>query len=201
MNDGIYKPFDEERFQKFKDGINWLHDKVVKTGARLIHVTPPIYDELLGKSAGYAEVLDRYSTWLLKQRTSAKWEVADIHFPMKKYFDAHRKLDKKFALNGFALTADGVHPGEAGHWLMARAFLLYLGQKSAADAPDIHAIVKLVPNGEQILKLVSQRQTMMKDAWLTAAGHKRPGMKTGLALDEAQAKAILMGKQIETLLK
>jgi lysophospholipase L1-like esterase len=61
MNDGIYMPFDNERFQKFKDGINWLHDEVVKTGARLIHLTPPYYDEVRGKSVGYAAVLDRYS--------------------------------------------------------------------------------------------------------------------------------------------
>jgi lysophospholipase L1-like esterase len=201
MNDGIYKPFDEERFQKFKDGINWLHNKVVATGARLIHVTPPVYDELLGGSKGYADVLDRYADWLLKQRSKAGWEVADVHFPMKKYFDAHRKLDQEFKVNGFALTQDGVHPGEAGHWLMARAFLLYLGQKSAADAPDIHAIVKTVPKGEQILKLVSKKQMMMKDAWLTTAGHKRPGMNKGLPLQEAQSKADEIDVQINALLK
>lgn len=42
MNDGIYLPFDEGRFQKFKDGINWLHDMVVKSGARIVHLTPPV---------------------------------------------------------------------------------------------------------------------------------------------------------------
>ncbi|MDQ6813524.1 MAG: G-D-S-L family lipolytic protein, partial [Bacteroidota bacterium] len=46
MNDGIYMPFDLDRFQKFKDGINWLHAEVTKTGARLIHLTPPYYDEV-----------------------------------------------------------------------------------------------------------------------------------------------------------
>lgn len=49
MNDGIYMPFDEDRFQKCKDGITWLHDTVVKSGARIIHLTPPYYNELKGK--------------------------------------------------------------------------------------------------------------------------------------------------------
>ncbi len=60
MNDGIYMPFDADRFKKFKDGINWMHNEVVKTGARLIHITQPCYDELIGKSVGYTAVLDRY---------------------------------------------------------------------------------------------------------------------------------------------
>jgi hypothetical protein len=28
MNDGIYQPLSDEHFQKFKDGMNWLHDTV-----------------------------------------------------------------------------------------------------------------------------------------------------------------------------
>ncbi|WP_232074117.1 SGNH/GDSL hydrolase family protein [Spirosoma aureum] len=48
MNDGIYLPFDQSRFQKFREGINWLHNEVVKAGARIIHLTPPIYDDLKG---------------------------------------------------------------------------------------------------------------------------------------------------------
>src|SRR5579872_7586298 len=31
MNDGIYMPFDEDRFQRYKTGIQWLHDTLEKT--------------------------------------------------------------------------------------------------------------------------------------------------------------------------
>jgi lysophospholipase L1-like esterase len=200
INDGIYKPFDEGRFQKFKDGISWLHDKATSAGIRIIHVTPEVYDERLGGSVGYAAVMDTYATWLLEQHDKAKWEVVDTHFPMKKYVEAHSKIDKEFGLYVFALSTDGVHPNDAAHWLIARPILLYLGQKSAIDAPDIHAAMALRPKGEQVLKLVAKKQMMMKDAWLTAAGHKRPGMNTGLPLAEAQAKAIEIDKQIHDLL-
>jgi lysophospholipase L1-like esterase len=70
MNDGIYLPFDKDRFRKFQDGINWLHDEVSKTGAQIIHLTPPVYDELKGDKKGYALVLDRYSDWLLDQQSA-----------------------------------------------------------------------------------------------------------------------------------
>jgi lysophospholipase L1-like esterase len=199
MNDGIYMSFDQERFAKYKEGINWLHDKYVKAGIRIIHVTPPIYDELRGSSNGYAAVLDRYSKWLLSQRKAVGWEVADIHFPMKKYLEAHRKVDKALSIDGFALANDGVHPAEAGHWIMAKELLLYLGEKQVAAAPGILATLKH-PKKEELLKLVAQKQSVMKDAWLTAAGHKRP-MNAGLPLTEAQKKAAEIDLQLAELMK
>ena len=45
MNCGIYEPLEEARFTKFKDGMQRLHDAVEKTGAKIIHLTPPIYDK------------------------------------------------------------------------------------------------------------------------------------------------------------
>jgi len=42
MNDGIYQPLEEKRFQAFKDGINHLLDSCQKAGVkRIILVTPP----------------------------------------------------------------------------------------------------------------------------------------------------------------
>jgi len=62
MNDGIYLPFSEKRFKKYKNGIERLHRKIEQSGAQVIHITPPIYDER--KGAAYANVLDIYSDWL-----------------------------------------------------------------------------------------------------------------------------------------
>jgi len=199
MNDGIYQPFDNGRFQKYKDGMTWLHDTLAATGARVIILTPPVYDELRGGAKGYGEVLDKYAEWLLTQRKTAKWEVADIHFPMKKYLEAHRKLDASFGVNGFALANDGVHPGEAGHWLMTKQLLIYLGEKDAIKYPDSKTAMLGQKNGLSILKLVAERQDFMKDAWLTATGHTRPGMKTGLPLNEATAKAAAIQEKINAL--
>src|SRR5690606_3114264 len=46
MNDGIYLPFDSTRFERFKDGMLWLHETVVKHGAQIVHLSPPIFDEV-----------------------------------------------------------------------------------------------------------------------------------------------------------
>lgn len=201
MNDGIYLPFGEDRFQKFREGIEWLHEEVEKTGAKIVHLTPPIFDELRGKNAGYAAVLARYSDWLLSLRKTRKWEVIDIHYPMKTYLEAHRKIDEQFGLSGFALAEDGVHPGEVGHWIMAKQVLLYLGEKQVTKAGMPKNALPARPSSEAIFKLVQQRQALMKDAWLTATKHKRPEMKVGLSLEEAQKKAAEIEQEIRTLLK
>jgi len=191
MNDGLYLPFDEERFRKFREGILWLHEEVVQSGAPIIHLTPPVYDEHRGGSEGYALVLDRYSEWLLQQKDSLDWKVADLHFPMKKYLEGRRQTDTAF---GFA--KDGIHPDSLGHWIMAREVLLYLGEKGVKDAPTISTVLADHPHGAEILALVGEKQHMMKDAWLTAAKHNRPGMKKGMPLEEARVKEVEMEKEI-----
>ncbi|MFN9715483.1 MAG: SGNH/GDSL hydrolase family protein [Planctomycetota bacterium] len=95
MNDGIYYPLGEERFQAFRSGIERLHDAVVKHGSQIIHLTPayfdalPIRDRLLpaGREEyrqpyeGYDEVLETYARWLLEQRQRG-WVVFDVHDAM-----------------------------------------------------------------------------------------------------------------------
>ena len=195
MNDGIYQPFDEERFEKFRDGMTWLHNEIVSAGIPIIHLTPPVFDEKNGGHEGYSQVLDHYSDWLISQRDAAKWKVADVHFPMKKFLDDHRKADA-----AFAFAKDGVHPDALGHWIMAKQILLYLGEKNVAGIESIEDAVAVQPNGKEILQLISQRQQMMKDAWLTATKHTRPEMNVGLPLEEAKEKAAATEKEIKALL-
>ena len=200
MNDGIYMPFDSTRFKKFKEGILWLHDEVTKTGAEIIHLTPPDYDELRGKSKGYSAVLDNYADWLLSLRQSMQWQVIDIHYSMKKYLQAHRQADAKFGLDAFALAEDGVHPGETGHWIMAREILLYLGFKELEKTPGILQAVRLNTDPLKLVKLITDRQILLRDAWLTATKHLRPGLPIGLPLTEAHSKAKDMLKEIKQTL-
>jgi lysophospholipase L1-like esterase len=131
MNDGIYYPFDREKFQKYQDGIRLLREKVLKSKARLILVTPPVFDpvpirnrtlpaglaEYRQPYQGYNDVLDRYSEWLLDQRTNG-WVVTDVHFAMNNFLKQQRVKDP-----GYVLATDGVHMNDTGHWLMAQAIL------------------------------------------------------------------------------
>lgn len=193
MNDGIYLPFNEERFKSFKDGILRLREQVAANGARILHVTPPTFDEVKGGRPGYANTLDRYSDWLLAQR-AAGWDVVDLHGPMNRFLAEHRQRDP-----GFFLAADGVHCNETGHWIIAKELLLHLGAKDLSNVDDPQAMLAGYPRGQELLKLIQQRQRMTKDAWLTDVGHQRPGMNKGLPLAEATTKATEIENQIRLL--
>lgn len=205
MNDGIYHPFSEERFAKFQDGIRRLREKAASAGVKVIHLTPPTFDPvpLQGRTLpagrdeyrlpyeGYNEVLDRYSEWLLAQRGQG-WDVVDVHGPMNRFL-AERRVNAP----GFLLAGDGVHANTQGHWLMARAFLRHLGVPDAALAEDtFDQAVRTDARAAEVLALVSNRQRIRKDAWLTDIGHLRPGMAHGKPLAEAEAEAARLAAQL-----
>ena len=181
MNCGIYQPLDEPRFAKFKAGMQKLHDAVERTGAKIIHLTPPVYDQRpdnegpAGK-VDYDAVLEAYSAWLLSKRADG-WTVIDIHGPMKELLAAARAKDPKTVF-----AADAVHPNEAGHWAFARGFFRGLGDHAAAAKETPEHFAAFVPD-------VKRRMEVLRDAYLAAAGHQRPGLPPGLPLGEAEAQA------------
>jgi lysophospholipase L1-like esterase len=208
MNDGIYYPFGEERFQKYQEGMRRLRERAAAAGAKVLHVTPPTFDPVPIKAKtlpigqpeyrqpyeGYNEVLDRYSAWLLAERAQ-RWEVVDAHGPMNRHLAEQRAKDP-----GYFLAGDGVHANATGHWLIAREIILHLGGgEDVRQAADASALLSIHPQGVEILKLVQQRQRVLKDAWLTDTGHLRPGMKQGLPLAEAQKQTREISEKISVL--
>lgn len=193
MNDGIYLPLDDDRFNSYKAGIIWLKENIDMVKADAIFLTPPIYDPTKGEA--YANVLDNYSDWLISKKYTDSWEVLDLHWPMRKYLEEKRETDPEFYL-----AKDGVHPGDIGHWLMARPILNFLGEDiNAFDT--FESAVQEYPNGQEILSLISKKQAILRDAWLRSTGHLRPGLAEGLPLEEAKTQVELLEKQIQTLLK
>jgi hypothetical protein len=198
MNDGIYYPFSPARLEKFQEGMRDLRQRAARVGARVLHLTPPVFDPVPIKSRtlpgglaeyrqpfeGYDEVLDRYSEWLIAQRDNG-WDVVDVHGPMKRYLASERGRDP-----AFRLADDGVHASATGHWLIAREILLHWGIPGGDVAGTTNQqVLGSRPHGLQILELVVERQSLLKDAWLTATGHRRPGMSKGLMLPEAEQRA------------
>lgn len=200
MNDGIYLEFSPERFQRFQQGIQRLRRAVEAAGGSIIHLTPPVYETAQAKqpAAGYADVLDRYSTWLNEQRRAHGWAVLDVHQALLDF-----KAQRLRAEPGFAYSRDGVHPAEIGHWIMARVVLRQL-----APALDLSrhgdpgaAVSALHPRGADVLRLVLQRQEVLRDAWLSSTGHQRPGVAPGLPLPDAQRRAAELDGKIQDLLR
>jgi lysophospholipase L1-like esterase len=192
MNCGIYHPKSAERTKAFQDGMTTLHTKVVATGSRILHITPPVFDALpIRKNVlpaglekyeqpyeGYNTVLDAYSDWLLEMRTMQKWDVIDLHGPMNQAIVEKRKTDPQFTF-----ARDGVHPSEEGQLFIAKQLLDAWGLKANSDGTPVH------PKGQEILAAVHKKHAILRLAWLSHVGHKRPGIAAGLPLEEAEKKA------------
>lgn len=193
MNDGIYLPFDDARFEKFKKGILWLDKRVKKEGIPIIHLTPSVYDKDGGEA--YANVLDIYADWLLSLQYTNNSNVIDIHWPLR------RKIEDILLINPYyEFAPDGIHPRKQGHWLMANQLLIALGELNRLETEDTKCF-KSFRNGKEVLALVEQKQQLLKNGWLTYIGHKRPNMKKGLSLTEVETQVKIIDAKIKVLLE
>ncbi len=197
MNCGIYAPFNEERFAAYRAGIEKLRAKVLATGAKIVHLTPPVFDAEPIKAktdptgqdptkmfTNYDDsVLSHYAEWLLSKRSDG-WQVIDIHRTMRSILDARRAGDPSFAF-----AKDGVHPNEAAHWIFSMELVGELAGEDRSAAMDLMNRMRDPGFAPDFMKLIRQRGRILTDAWLTEAGHLRPGMAKGLPIPEAEAKA------------
>jgi len=126
----------------------------------------------------------------------ADWDVIDIHWPMRKYLEDRRLTDSTFVL-----AEDGVHPNATGHWLMAKEILSYLGEREVASADSIEEALPFFQNVDKLLRLVGERQEVLRNAWLTHTGHQRPGLPEGLSIAKAKRKVKRIDKEIAELVQ
>lgn len=178
MNDGLYQPFDGASYAAFKRGMERLVAAVRATGARIILLTPPPHapDKSRTSAQDYDNVLEAYSGWLISQ-SAMGWEVIDIRPAVRNAVD-----DEKAANPAFRYAVDNVHPGELGHRAIADATLAGLWPMlKLAEKPDV--------GSPDRLKAIGEAQQILKLAWLSQTGHKRPGIPKGQPLEVAQKKA------------
>lgn len=192
INDGIYLPFNERRFRKYKRGIEKLDKQVKKTSSDIIYLTPTLYDKKGGEA--YANVMDIYSNWLVSKRFTDNWKVIDIHKALQKSLDNYQVKNPDFVF-----SKDGIHPSKLGHFIIAKSVLIAFGEDKLNTISSFKELTNLHPEGNEILKLISNQQQVTKDAWLTFIGHKRPNMKKGLPIKEALEKSKALQKEIDSL--
>jgi lysophospholipase L1-like esterase len=210
MNCGIYHPYSDERFDAYRQGIRKLRRIVAASQARLVLVTPPVFDpepilehtlpfgsaEYRLPFRNYNQVLDLFAAWLVAAHTEG-WEAIDIHYPMSRFLEKRRSAE-----DDFTLASDGVHLNREGHWLIARELIRRLNAPLVnPDAETVEAGFSAVGPILPLLGTIKQRQTILTDAWLSHIGHKRPGMNAGLPLNEAIEKARVLDLEIQTLAK
>ena len=191
MNCGIYLPVDADRFAGYQNGTRKLRAAVEAAGAKIIHLTPPIYDPGATKPKfDYNDVLDHYSKWLLEMKTKEGWSVVDVHFPMAEAVAAQRKSNPSFTY-----SKDKVHPNAEGHLVMARAIVEGLFPDKLKNFDALFAKTSIEKN-KAFFSAVNQRSTVLGDSYRHTAGHKRPGVAKGLPLEEALDKAKALSKTV-----
>ena len=201
MNDGSSLPTDDTGTKRYAEAITRLREHALQAGAkRVVLCSPPVKE---AKAEAWAtnkhdQNLTRYATWLVGQRSQG-WEVVDIHTPMRAALDQRRQQNP-----AFQFAKDSVHPAREGHWVMAQAVLDQWLHLPVAQVPNAEALFPA--KGAEIRALVRERQALRYAAWMTAIGHKRPGVpggpkaKPGLPLDQAEAKAAELTAKITALL-
>ncbi|MDZ4861568.1 MAG: SGNH/GDSL hydrolase family protein [Candidatus Hydrogenedentes bacterium] len=181
MNCGIYEPFDEGRFARYRDGITKLQGAATKAGAQIVFITPAFYDNASesNRQASYDEVLTRYSEWLVSRREIG-WHVIDVHGPMQREVARRRAITPDFTF-----SPDGIHPDDAGHWFMAQQLIEYFGDARASHSATQDEVPGLALGTYAIVR---ERMEIVRDGLLTATGHKHPTIPAGLPEEQVQAK-------------
>jgi lysophospholipase L1-like esterase len=182
MNDGIYQPPSQENLAAYREGMQKLARAVRACGAKLICLTPPIFEPepvraqgKLGPSpagryayfapaAEYDQVLEQQTSWLLRNEIDADL-VLDIHHLL------HAEKQQRLAETpDFSFSRDGVHFGAEAHALIAEAILRGL------DAPP--SVIEAYPSDEAIAN-ATEKMKLLRDAYLSATGKNRPGLRAG----------------------
>ncbi|MEY3829799.1 MAG: hypothetical protein RL636_1500 [Verrucomicrobiota bacterium] len=177
INDGIYQPLDEARFKAYRDGLTSVRADCLKAGAKVVLLTPPPYGvDMPADAAAYDQVMAAYSSWLVQQRRY-NWQVIDLRAKVLAAIALSKKADPKFVF-----AKDGIHPGDEGHLMLAQATWAGLAPMMKWNARTAFADAAKV-------KPLTQSMVLLRNAWLTKTGHKRPGLPEGLPLEQAENRS------------
>jgi lysophospholipase L1-like esterase len=183
INDGIYQPLDPVRFQAFKDGITRLIADCQAAGVKqFILITPPIYDATpQADTANYDAVMAAYAAWEMTQARPGV-HVVDLHTAMRQARNAQQE----------PISKDHIHPGEAGHLLMARTILAGVG----IPTPDV--TVEQV-KADPLFKLVNDKRQARSSQWMKHVGYVREKTVGPEPLGDIEARAAQIQQQIDAI--
>ena len=128
MNDGNHVPFDQAIFTTYRQDMTTIFQKIQGIGAMPIIMTPTMFDARVRRAkrphanpentSMYNAVLAYYGAWLREVATEQGFGFVDMWAPMNDIVVERRKSDPKFNL-----VPDAVHPGPAGHMVMAMSII------------------------------------------------------------------------------
>ncbi len=144
MNDGLYKPETAANDKLFFDGFQHIIDtvKAAQPGVRFTAIQPSPYDDVTRPPnfpGGYNQVLISFSKWIANYAEEKGLNVADLNTPVVAMLRRANELDP---VEAQGIIKDRVHPGFAGHLVMAEALLKSWHARPLVTAVTIEAGTK-----------------------------------------------------------
>lgn len=151
MNDGEYKPYDQTIFDKFSQGYRHLIEKARKDnpGLRVTVIEPSPFDDFTRAprfDGGYNQTLDRYSQFVRGLAKEDGLADANLNAPVAQALVRAKEKNADLAQK---LIPDSVHPGAAGHMMMAQALLKDWGATAVVTTVAIDAATGKVVQSER----------------------------------------------------
>lgn len=141
MNDGRYRSYDQAIYDTYASGLESMVKQMKATlpGVRITAIRPSPYDEVtrpLMQPTGYNTVLVQFGNYIAELAKREGLSVADLNAPVVAMLERAKATDPEGAGR---IIADRVHPGAAGHLIMAGALLRAWGAQGRVSAVEIDA--------------------------------------------------------------
>ena len=150
MNDGGYVALNDERFDRYKAGMEHILDtmKAVFPELRVTLIEPSPYDDVTVPPlfpGGYNSVLARYGQFVKELAGRNQMVVADLNGPVVAMVKKANMRDPAGAKN---LIPGRIHPAAGGHLIMAESLLKAWGASPIVSAVEIDTASKEITRAE-----------------------------------------------------
>ena len=139
MNDASYRAFDPALFDAYSQGYRKIVARLKEAlpDVRLTLLQPSPFDDVTrapGFTEGYNSVLRKYGAFVQELGQANGAVVVDLNAPL---VAALEKVNRVNPLLARQIIPDRIHPGAAGHWVMAAALLRAWKAPAAVTRVDL----------------------------------------------------------------
>ena len=150
MNDGRYREYDQQIYDIYANGYRSMLKRLQSDlpGVRITIIQPSPYDDVTRApkfAGGYNAVLLRYGQFLKQLAESNSMTLADLNTPVTSMLEKAKASDAALSEK---IIPDRVHPGPAGHLIMAESLLKSWGAPAIVSAVEIDAAARKLANTE-----------------------------------------------------
>lgn len=151
MNDGLYEDYKAETFAAYAQGMTRTFERIRELGAAAIALSPTLFDYSVvarrrddpsysfrkrSFSPHYNALMAYYGAWLREESMTRSLPFVNLWGPLSDFTTQGRAAEPTFTL-----VPDAIHPGPAGHVLMAAAIVEQLrGERRAVGAIQINRV-------------------------------------------------------------